>query len=62
MRGRKTKSLEELKKNFAELIENSGRSKQDILSDYNEFRALKKRINNPRSRHDDIDVQRKEQL
>ena len=62
MRGRKKKSLEELEKNLAEFIENSGRSKQDILSDYNKFRALKKRINNPRSRHDDIDVQQKEQL
>jgi hypothetical protein len=56
MRGRKKKSLEELKKNLAELIENSGRSKQDILLDYNKFRALKKRINNPKSLHDDIDV------
>jgi len=62
MRGKKKKSIEELEKELAELIEKSGRSKQDIQTDYNAYQALKKRIDNPNSLHDDHDVRRMTEL
>ena len=46
MGGRKKKLIKELEKELAELIEKSGRSKQDIQTDYNVYQALKKRIDN----------------
>jgi hypothetical protein len=43
MPGPKRKSIEDLEKEVAELIAESGRCKQDILTDSNDYRALKKR-------------------
>jgi hypothetical protein len=51
------KLIEELEKELTELIEKSGWSKQDIQLDYNAFRALKKRIDDSNSLHDDDDIQ-----
>ena len=62
MRGRKKKSIDELEKELAELIEKSGRSKQDILMDHNDYQALKKRIDNNNSRHHDADIRRMKDL
>ena len=62
MGGRKKKSINELEKELAELIEKSGRSKQDILTDCNDYRALKKRIDNNNSRHHDADIRRMKDL
>jgi hypothetical protein len=56
MRGKKKKSIEELETGLEQLIANSGRSKVDIHSDYIVYRALKKRIDNPNSRHYDDDI------
>ncbi len=56
MRGQKKKSIDELEKELAELIEKSGRSKQDILMDHNDYQALKKRIDNNNFRHHDADI------
>ena len=62
MGGRKKKSIEELEKELAELIKKSGRSEQDIQRDCNDYRALKKRIDNPNSLHDNHDVWRMTEL
>jgi hypothetical protein len=62
MRGKKKKSIEELEKELAELIKKSGRSEQDIQTYHNDYRALKKRIDNPNSLHDDDDVRRMKEL
>ena len=63
MGGRKKKSFKELeKKELAEIIEKSGRSEQDILTDYNAYRALKKRIDDSNSCHDDDDIRRMKEL
>ena len=62
MRGRKKKSIDELEKELAELIEKSGRSKQDILMDHNDYQALKKRIDNNNSCHHDADIWRMKDL
>jgi hypothetical protein len=56
MGGRKKKSIEELEMEVKELIAKSGRSKDDILNNCNDYRALKRKIDNPNSRHDDDDV------
>ena len=40
MPGQKKKSIDELEKEVAELIAESGRYKQDILTDSNDYRAL----------------------
>jgi hypothetical protein len=53
MRGKKKKSIEELETEVKELIANSSRSEDDIHTDYNTYRALKKRIDNPDSCHYD---------
>jgi hypothetical protein len=62
MRGKKKKSIEELETKLEQLIANSGRSKVDIHSDYNAYYALKKRIDNPLSLHDDDDIRRMKDL
>jgi hypothetical protein len=56
MGGRKKKSIEELEMEVKELIAKSGRSKDDILNNCNDYRTLKRKIDNPNSRHDDDDV------
>ena len=62
MRGKKKKSIEELVTEVKELIANSGRSKDDIHTDYIAYRALKKRIDNPDSRRYDDDIRRMKEL
>ncbi len=58
----KKKSIEELEMEVKELIAKSGQSKDDILNDCNDYCALKRKINNPNSRHDDDDVWRMKDL
>jgi hypothetical protein len=62
MGGRKKILIKELEKELADLIEKSGRSEQDILTDYNDYRALKKRIDDSNSRHHDADIRRMKEL
>ncbi len=45
-----------------QFIVNTGRSKNDIHSGYIAYCALKKRIDNPNSRHDDDDIRRMKDL
>ena len=49
MGGQNKKSIEELEKEVTELIAKSGRCEQDILTDFNDYCALKKRSNTPGS-------------
>jgi hypothetical protein len=58
MRGKKKKLIKELEMELEQLIANSGRSNVDIRTDYNAYYALKKRIDNPDSCHDDADIRR----
>ena len=55
MRGKKKKLIEELETELEQLIANSGRSEVDIRTNYNAYYALKKRIDNPDTCHDDDD-------
>jgi hypothetical protein len=56
MRGKKKKLTKELETEVKELIANSGQSEEDIHTDYNTYRALKKRIDNPDSCHYDDNI------
>jgi hypothetical protein len=58
MPGPKKKTIEELEKEVAELITKSGRCEQDIFTDFKAYRAVKKRINNPGTFHDNEDLQK----
>jgi hypothetical protein len=51
-----------LETELEQFIVNTGRSKDDIHTDYNAYCALKKRIDNPDSLHDDDDIQRMKDL
>jgi hypothetical protein len=71
MRGRKKekKLIEELEAKLAEfiansgqIIANSGQSKDDIHTDYIDNHALKRKIDNPNSCHDDDDIRRMKDL
>jgi len=62
MRGKKKKSIKELETELEQLIANSGQSKDDIHTDYNAYCALKKRIDNPNSLHDDDDIRQMNDL
>jgi hypothetical protein len=62
MHGKKKKSIKEMEMEVEELIANSGQSKDDIHTDNNAFLALKKRIDNPDSCHDDDDIWRMKDL
>ncbi len=62
MRGKKKKSIQELETELEQFIVNTCRSKDDIHSGYIAHRALKKRIDNPNSRHDDDDIWRVKDL
>ena len=62
MRGKKKKLIKELETELEQLIVNSGRSKVDIRTDYNAYYALKKRIDNPNSCHDNDDIRRMKDL
>jgi hypothetical protein len=43
----------------AELIAKSGKCEQDIFTDFNKYRAVKKQINNPGTLHDDEDLKKR---
>jgi len=64
MRGRKheKKSIEELEVELAEFIANSGRTEQDIHTDYKDYRTLKKRFDTPGSYLNDNDIRRMKEL
>jgi hypothetical protein len=56
MHGKKKKSIKELETELEQLITNSGRSKDNIHNYYCDYRALKRKIDNPDSCHDDDDI------
>jgi hypothetical protein len=56
MRGKKKKSIEDLETELEQLITNSGQSKDDIHTNYDVHLALRWRIDNPSSCHDDDDI------
>jgi hypothetical protein len=62
MHGKKKKSIEEMETEVEELIAKSSQSKDDIHINYNAYLALKKRIDNPGSCHDDDDIWRMKYL
>ena len=62
MHVKKKKSIKELETELEQFITNSGQSKDNIHSDYVAYRALKWRIDNPNSRHDDDDIWRMKDL
>jgi hypothetical protein len=62
MRIKKKKSIEELETELEQFIVNTGRSKDNIHTNYIAYRALKKRIDNPNSLHDDDDIWRMKDL
>ncbi len=45
-----------------EFIANSSQSEEDIHNDVNDYRALKRKIDNPDSRHDNDDIRRMKDL
>jgi hypothetical protein len=62
MRGKKKKLIKELETELEQLIANSGQSKDNIHNDYIAFRTLKRKIDNPDSRHNDDDIRRMNDL
>jgi hypothetical protein len=58
MRGQNKKFIEEMEIEVAELITKSGRCEQDIHVDFKAYIAVKKRINNPGTLHDNEDLQK----
>jgi hypothetical protein len=56
MHGKKKKSIKEMETEVEELIAKSGRREDDIHTNYNAYLALKKRIDNPDSCHDNDDI------
>jgi hypothetical protein len=62
MRVKKKKYIKELETELKEFIANSGRSKNNIHTDYIAYRALKKRIDHPDSCHNDDDIRRMKDL
>jgi hypothetical protein len=62
MHGKKKKSIGELETELEQLIANSGQSKVDIHTNYNAYYALKKRIDNPDSCHDDDNIRQMKDL
>ena len=62
MPGPKRKSIKDLEKEVAELIAESGQCKQDILTDSNDYRALKNRSDTPGSFLNNCDIQRMKDL
>ncbi len=62
MRGKKKKSIEELETELEQFIVNTGRSKDNIHSNYIAYRALKWRIDNPDSRRYDDDIRQMKDL
>jgi hypothetical protein len=62
MRGKKKKSIEELEVELEQFIVNTGRSKDNIHSDYIAYYAQKKRIDHPNSCHDNDNIRRMKDL
>jgi hypothetical protein len=62
MRGKKKKSTKELETELEQFIVNTGRSKDDIHTGYNDSCALKWRIDNPNSRCYDDDIRQMKDL
>jgi hypothetical protein len=62
MHSKKKKLIKEMEKEVEELITKSGQSKDNIHTDYNAYLALKKRIDNPDSCHDNDDIWRVKDL
>ncbi len=58
MPGPKKKKIEELEMEVAKLITKLGQCEQDMLTDSNDYRALKWRLNNPGSFHNNEDLQK----
>jgi hypothetical protein len=56
------KSIEELETELEEFITNSGQSKDNIHNNVNNYCALKRKIDNPDSRHDNDDIWRMKDL
>jgi hypothetical protein len=62
MRGKKKKLIKDLEMELEHLIATSGQSEDNIHNDFNGYRALKRKIDNPDSRHDDDDIRRMKDL
>ncbi len=62
MRGKKKKSIKDLETELEQLIATSGQSKDNIHNDVDAYRALKWRIDNSDSRHDNDDIRRMKDL
>ncbi len=62
MHGKKKKSIEDLETELEQLIANSGQSEDNIQTDSNAYLALKWRIDNPNSCHDNDDIRRMKDL
>jgi hypothetical protein len=64
MHSKKKKSIKEMEMEVEELIAKSGQSEDDIHTyyNYNAYLALKKRIDNPDSCHDNDDIRRMKDL
>jgi hypothetical protein len=56
MCGKKKKSIQDLETELEQLIATSGQSEDNIHNDFNDYCALKRKIDNPNSRHDDDDI------
>jgi hypothetical protein len=62
MRIKKKKSIEDLETELEQFIVNSGQNKDNIHTKYNAYCALKWRIDNPDSCHDDDDIRQMKDL
>jgi hypothetical protein len=62
MRGKKKKSIKDLETELEQLIATSGRSEDNIHNDVNAYCALKWRIDNPDSCHDNDNIRRMKDL
>ncbi len=62
MRSKKKKLIEDLETELEQLIATSGQSKDAIHNDFNDYHALKRKIDNPNSRHDNDDIRRMKDL
>jgi hypothetical protein len=62
MRIKKKKWIKEMEMELEQFIANTGRSKDDIHNNVNDYRTLKRKIGNPNSGHDDDDIQRMKDL
>jgi hypothetical protein len=62
MRIKKKKSIKEMEMELEQFITNTGQSEGDIHNNVNDYRALKRKIGNPNSRHDNDDIRRMKDL